>query len=52
MSFDFNLWTASGVDSALQPGVRVDAQFYSRDAGFAPPNNVGLTGAIEFTIGP
>jgi hypothetical protein len=51
LSFDFNAWIASGADHSLRPGTQVNAQFYSRDPGFAPPNNIGLSDAVEFTIG-
>jgi hypothetical protein len=51
-AFDFNAWIALGIDRALVPGTVVDAQYWSRDAGFALPDNVGLTDAIEFTIAP
>lgn len=51
-AFDFNGWVATGVDPALVAGAVVDAQYWSRDPGFAPPDNVGLTDALEFTIGP
>jgi hypothetical protein len=51
-SFDFNARIASAIDPLLVPGTTVDAQYYSRDPGFAVPNNIGLTDAIEFTILP
>lgn len=47
---DFNAWVASGVDPQLVAGTTVNCQFYSRDPGFAPPNNIGLTDALEFTL--
>lgn len=50
MTRDFNAWIASGADPALIGGVEVWAQFYSRDPGFAPPNNVNLTEALDFVI--
>jgi hypothetical protein len=36
----------------LVSGSRVYAQFYSRDAGFPAPQNVGLTDALEFIVCP
>jgi hypothetical protein len=51
-SYDFNARIRSGVDPLLQQGTTVWAQFYSRDGGFAPPNNTNLTNAITFTIAP
>lgn len=50
--FDFGAWIATGADPTLTVGTTVDAQFYSRDSGFAAPNNIGLTNAIEFTLVP
>jgi len=37
---------------ALQAGDTLYAQYWSRDPGFAPPDDVGLTDAIQFTIAP
>ncbi len=51
-AIDFNAYIASGVDPALVAGVTVDGQFWSRDPGFAAPNNVGLTQAAHFGVGP
>ena len=51
-AFDFNAWIAIGFDPALVPGAVVDAQYWSRDPGFAPPDNIGLTDALEFAIAP
>jgi hypothetical protein len=51
LSVDFNGVIASGVDPALVAGVTVDTQFWGRDPGFAAPNNVTLTDALEFVIG-
>jgi hypothetical protein len=36
----------------LVPGAPVHAQFWSRDNGFAPPNNTGLTNAVRFVVQP
>jgi len=49
-ALDFNAYIASGVDPALVQGAAFDGQYWSRDPGFAPPNNVGLTDALRFTI--
>jgi hypothetical protein len=51
-SFDFNTFIASGQDPALVAGQMVNAQYWSRDPGLAPPNNTGLTDAIDFTLAP
>jgi hypothetical protein len=51
-TFDFNSWIAGGTDPLLLPGTTVEAQYYSRDPGYPAPNNIGLTDALEFTIGP
>lgn len=50
--FDFNAWVASGADARLAAGTTVNCQFYSRDPGFPPPDNIGLTDALEFTLLP
>lgn len=51
-TIDFNAYVASGANPALVAGVTVDGQFWSRDPGFAPPVNVGLTQAIHFGLTP
>lgn len=48
-SFNFNARVQSGIDPALQPGVQVWAQYYTRDP--ASSFGVGLTDAVVFTIG-
>ncbi|MCC7169163.1 MAG: PD40 domain-containing protein [Planctomycetes bacterium] len=35
----------------LAAGQTIHAQFWSRDTGFSPPNNIGLTDALRFTLG-
>ena len=49
---DFNAWIASGKDPFLAVGSPVNAQYWSRDPGFAPPSNTGLTDALEFLVCP
>ncbi|MBI5431721.1 MAG: VCBS repeat-containing protein [Planctomycetes bacterium] len=51
-ALDFNAYVASGADPALIGGVLVDAQYWFRDPGFTPPNNTGLSNALEFTLAP
>lgn len=51
-SVDFNAHIASGSDPALQAGEFVWCQQWSRDSGFTPPNNVGLSSALWFWIAP
>lgn len=43
---------AGGYDANLGAGTTVWGQFWSRDTGFAAPNNVGLTSAIRLAILP
>ena len=52
LSFEFNEFIASGIDPALQIGVKVNVQFWGRDQGFPAPNNTTLTNGLEFVIGP
>ncbi len=49
-SIDFNAYRASGVDPLLVVGASVSGQFWSRDPGFAAPNNSDLTAGVHFTI--
>ena len=52
-SIDFNAWIASGADPALQPGVTVDGQFWSRDPGFTGHlKSIGLSRGVHFGIAP
>jgi hypothetical protein len=52
LSMDFNAHIASGADPALVGGQQVWIQTWSRDPGFAPPNNTSLSDALSFTICP
>ncbi|HVS10016.1 MAG TPA: hypothetical protein VMS76_09080 [Planctomycetota bacterium] len=49
---DFNAYIASGKDPGLVAGQQVWVQTWSRDPGFAPPNNTSLSDAVTFTICP
>jgi hypothetical protein len=49
---DFNAYIASGKDPALVSGQQVWVQTWSRDPGFAPPDNTSLSDAVTFTICP
>jgi hypothetical protein len=49
---DFNAYIASGKDPGLVAGQQVWIQTWSRDPGFAPPNNTSLSDALGFTICP
>ncbi|MCK6446994.1 MAG: hypothetical protein L6Q99_11425 [Planctomycetes bacterium] len=49
--FDMGAHITSGVDPALGKGKAYFAQYWFRDSGFTPPNNVGLTNALEFDVG-
>jgi hypothetical protein len=49
-ALDFNAYIASGKDPALVSGQQVWAQYWSRDPGFAPPDNTNLTNAVNFVI--
>jgi hypothetical protein len=50
---DFSNGTGGGNPSpALKvPGTTVNCQWFSRDQGFTPPCNTGLTNAVEYTQG-
>jgi WD40-like Beta Propeller Repeat len=52
LEVDFNAWIALGSDPGLVLGATVDGQFWSRDQGFAPPENYGMSDAVDLTIGP
>ena len=51
-AYEFNALIAVGSDSALIAGQQVWAQYWSRDPGFAPPQNANLTDALTFVIDP
>jgi len=47
---DFNAYLQSTVP--MPPGTTFQCQWYGRDPGFPPPNNVQLSDALEFTLAP
>jgi hypothetical protein len=49
-SFDY-LWTSAYMlANGIGAGDEVFCQFWSRDSGFAPPNNSNLTNALRFVV--
>jgi hypothetical protein len=50
--YDFGAFARAGFDPALTVGTVVDAQLFVRDPGYAQPDNLALSDAIEFTILP
>jgi len=50
-SFDLNAWIRSGADPALQPGVALFGQYWSRDPA-AVGTNVNLSGAVALRVCP
>ena len=52
LSIDFAAVVASGVYPSLTVGQGVWAMFWSRDPGFAEPDNTNLTDGLEFALLP
>jgi Tol biopolymer transport system component len=52
LQVDFNAWIAQGSDPGLALGATVYGQFWSRDPGLPPPDDYGLSDAVDLTIGP
>ena len=51
-AIDFNAFVAGSGDPALTAGADVWAQYWSRDPGFAPPDNSNLSNGLAFTLEP
>jgi hypothetical protein len=51
-TYSFHFSQAYMISKGLAPGTSVYAQYYSRDGGFPPPDNIGLTDAVRFTVCP
>ena len=49
-SFDFHFSHAYMAANGVTAGIYLHAQYWYRDAGFAAPNNLGLTDALRFEI--
>lgn len=52
ISNGFHFSHAYMASNAITAGTDVFAQFWSRDSGFPPPQNVGLTNALKFSVLP
>jgi Tol biopolymer transport system component len=51
-AYSFHFSQAYMAANSVAPGATLYAQWWSRDPGFAPPNNIGLTDALSFTVCP
>ena len=50
--YPLTIYLLTGPLGGLVPGVDAYAQFWLRDNGYAPPNNVALSDAVTFRIEP
>ena len=51
-SYSFHFSQAYMASQGLTAGTTLFGQYWSRDRGFLPPDNIGLTGGIRFTLCP
>lgn len=51
-AYSFHFSQAYMAAQSLALGTTVNCQYWSRDPGFASPNNIGLTNGLSFTIWP
>ena len=51
-TYFFHFSQAYMASKLIPAGTQLYAQYWSRDPGFAPPENVGLTDGLEFLVGP
>ena len=51
-SYSFAFTHAYMASKGMLPGTGAYAQYWSRDPGYAPPNNIGLTNAVSFVVCP
>jgi hypothetical protein len=51
-TYTYTFTQAKMAENGFTPGDDLYAQFWSRDNGFAPPQNVGLTAAVQAVILP
>ena len=51
-AYSYQFTTVELIFEGMVPGTTVYTQYWSRDTGFAPPNAVGLTDALAFTVCP
>jgi len=51
-TYSFHFSQAYMASKLIPAGTQLYAQYWSRDPGFAPPENVGLTDGLEYLVGP